>query len=690
MKVSTPSTREPERVFAREGRCWSPAITTLSQRVVLGLAFLSAMCCESSLAAIDETTAADSSARESPPRWSEEILALFASLPVQDGGRIKPLDTVARFKLLRFNGRSSCNDLDGEKLSALECLLDSMFHPEVARKYSIFIVQSSEVMDAIGVTHKAKKKRDRYSYDEILPGREKLLDLARRYEQIEAKDRSAIEGHIVLLAYNVYEFEQQLGFLDFARRRFPLPADSPAAGIFPGKSQVRFSEVLVHGADIQQRMSELTAEHGAAADPQSLSPQVLAMYRLFDELPQSALATSHLALFPPPAVTRDMKEWFSVADLTQLIGAPILQPTFQVVGLLEALVDQLSDPAAFTRTLRDLHRANVTVAEQRDEYSKVPLEVTFYKGQFFFYGLFLYLLSFVLVAVSWLKSSKWLNGAILSTLSLATLMLITGIVMRCIIRGRPPVSTLYETILFITSIAVIACFIVEAINRRRIALSLAAVLGAGGLFLANGFEAKEGGDTMPSLVAVLDTNFWLSTHVTTVTAGYAAGLLAAAKAKTYLLLKLLGFKKNDPDFYRALGRMVYGTVCFGVLLSTVGTILGGIWANYSWGRFWGWDPKENGALLIVLWELALIHARMGGYVRDFGFCMGAVFGGMVVAFSWWGVNLLGEGLHSYGFTSGVQTTLNRYYLSAAIVLVISGLSHLCNGRRNKEGIADPP
>jgi hypothetical protein len=100
----------------------------------------------------------------------------------------------------------------------------------------------------------------------------------------------------------------------------------------------------------------------------------------------------------------------------------------------------------------------------------------------------------------------------------------------------------------------------------------------------------------------------------------------------------------------------------------VGTILGGVWANDSWGRFWGWDPKENGALMICLWEIAMLHARMGGYLKDFGFCLASIFGGIVVAFSWWGVNLLGIGLHSYGFTSGISLALNIFYGSQLVVL----------------------
>jgi ABC-type transport system involved in cytochrome c biogenesis permease subunit len=98
-----------------------------------------------------------------------------------------------------------------------------------------------------------------------------------------------------------------------------------------------------------------------------------------------------------------------------------------------------------------------------------------------------------------------------------------------------------------------------------------------------------------------------------------------------------------------LARMTYGVICFATLFSFVGTILGGIWADQSWGRFWGWDPKENGAVLIVLWNALILHARWGGLVRDKGIAILAVFGNIVTCWSWFGTNMLGIGFHSYGF-----------------------------------------
>ena len=132
--------------------------------------------------------------------------------------------------------------------------------------------------------------------------------------------------------------------------------------------------------------------------------------------------------------------------------------------------------------------------------------------------------------------------------------------------------------------------------------------------------------------------------------------------------------------------MVYGVVCFGLLFSVVGTILGGVWANDSWGRFWGWDPKENGALMIVLFELAIVHARLGGYVKHFGIAIMAVLGGAVVAFSWWHVNLLGVGLHSYGFTDGVAGVLRSYYTFVAVFIALSLLGYMAFVRPSRKAV----
>ena len=133
-----------------------------------------------------------------------------------------------------------------------------------------------------------------------------------------------------------------------------------------------------------------------------------------------------------------------------------------------------------------------------------------------------------------------------------------------------------------------------------------------------------------------------------ITLGYSATFVAGFLALVYVCRGLMT-KTLSPGTAKGLTRMVYGIICFATLFSFVGTILGGIWADQSWGRFWGWDPKENGALLIVIWNALVLHCRWGGLVRERGLMNLAIFGNIVTAFSWFGVNMLGIGLHSYGF-----------------------------------------
>ena len=169
--------------------------------------------------------------------------------------------------------------------------------------------------------------------------------------------------------------------------------------------------------------------------------------------------------------------------------------------------------------------------------------------------------------------------------------------------------------------------------------------------------------------AVLDSNFWLATHVVVITIGYGAMFLAGVLATIYILRGVLT-RSLDRATAKVLSNMVYGVVCFAVLFSFVGTLLGGIWADQSWGRFWGWDPKENGALLIVLWCALLLHARWGKLVRDRGVMVMAVFGNIVTAWSWFGTNMLGVGLHSYGFIDKAFFALAAFILSQLLIMAI--------------------
>ena len=623
----------------------------------------------------------NASAQDSPPQktstapvWDQTVLDAFATMPITDEGRLKPLDTYAGFKLLKLNGKRTCVTGTGENartLSAVEWLLDAVFFPEQANEFPVFSIDASDVVVALGLLPH-EKKRDRYSYAELTHGRAKLFEQAQQFEHLPERNRTLVQTQILNLAHNLMEYESITGYLRFARTPITLPQSTVLATLFPGKTTVRVSDVLRAIGTLENEFVQ--RKHAAA---QGADAELLAISKILTELDTVVENSRALAILPP--AKPDVKAWRSIGDLI-LQGfekSGVEEGDIKLIAAIEDVVSTRNDIPTFQGKSKDLAEQITALAIQRGEYQKIPMEVSFYKGQYFYHSLIFFIVAFLLVALSWLvPRSRVLNGiAYLATL-LPTVLLLVGIVYRCIIRGRPPVTTLYETILFTTLVAVVLSLFTELVTRKRIALAIGVMLGVAGVFLANKYEMSEGTDTMPSMVAVLDTNFWLATHVTTISMGYAAGLLAGALAHIYLFGKMLGIKKKDPGFYIALTRMVYGIFAFGFVFTFVGTLLGGIWANESWGRFWGWDPKENGALLICLWQLITLHARLGGYIRDFGVNVCAIFCGMVVAFSWMGVNLLGVGLHSYGFTSGAMTYLTIFWTVEAAVIVAGLLSRV--------------
>lgn len=269
-----------------------------------------------------------------------------------------------------------------------------------------------------------------------------------------------------------------------------------------------------------------------------------------------------------------------------------------------------------------------------------------------------YVMVIVFSFMGWLFLGTTLRRTSLFLLVLAFALHSLALVLRMQISGRPPVTNLYSSAIFIGWAVVIASFVVELVMKNGIGNILGASVGAGSLVIAH-YLARDEGDTLGVMQAVLDTTFWLATHVVCITLGYAATFLAGFIGLFYCVQAVLGRSLaaggNASTYSTELkdcGKLVYGTLCFALFFSLVGTVLGGLWADDSWGRFWGWDPKENGAMLIVLWNAVILHARWDKMVSDYGTAVLAMIGNIVTAWSWFGVNELKAGLHTYGFTEG--------------------------------------
>jgi ABC-type transport system involved in cytochrome c biogenesis permease subunit len=233
---------------------------------------------------------------------------------------------------------------------------------------------------------------------------------------------------------------------------------------------------------------------------------------------------------------------------------------------------------------------------------------------------------------------------------------------------------------FIGWAGVLFALLFEIVYRMGIGNLLAAALGFPTMIIAYylTFETANNGDTIGVMQAVLDTNFWLATHVVCITLGYSTTYLAGFLGLATIILGYLAGALNV-DQRRQLTRMTYGTLCFAIFFSFIGTVLGGLWADDSWGRFWGWDPKENGALMIVIWNAIVLHARWGKMIGERGLAALAVLGNIVVTWSWFGVNEMGVGLHAYGFTEGRAFWVAMFMLSQLAIVGLAYLTPLIRG-----------
>jgi ABC-type transport system involved in cytochrome c biogenesis permease subunit len=355
-----------------------------------------------------------------------------------------------------------------------------------------------------------------------------------------------------------------------------------------------------------------------------------------------------------------------------------------LVQVMNAYHDQ--KPAAFNGA------AAGYLAELRtnlpDAQSKVEFEVLFNRYEPFIRAIGLYVVVFLLAIFSWLGFSRVLTRTAFWVLLLTLTFHTLALAGRVYISGRPPVTNLYSSAIFIAWGCGILAAGFELIYRNGLGSATAAVLGFLSLIVAHNLAGD--GDTMKMLQAVLDTNFWLATHVVVITLGYSAMFLAGALAAAYLIRGVFTRGLASGDAVKNHYRMVYGVVCFAMLFSFVGTVLGGIWADQSWGRFWGWDPKENGAALIVLWVAVILHARWGGLIRERGFMVLSIFGNVVTSWSWFGTNMLGVGLHSYGFMDSAV-----FWMAAFIASQLGLMSPRAGPRapvaqQREAGAVEPP
>jgi ABC-type transport system involved in cytochrome c biogenesis permease subunit len=264
----------------------------------------------------------------------------------------------------------------------------------------------------------------------------------------------------------------------------------------------------------------------------------------------------------------------------------------------------------------------------------------------------IYLVAIVFLIAALMTTNKYVYAAGMSVMTLAILFHIFAFVLRCTITGFAPVATMYETLVWVALMTAVFAYVLEMIYQRRVIAIGGAVIAIVAAIIADNIPANLGASIEP-LQPVLRSNYWLTIHVLTIVSSYAAFALSLILGNIVLTQFVWG--KSSAESIRTNLLFTYRAIQIGVLLVAAGTILGGLWADVSWGRFWGWDPKEVWALIVLLMYVALLHGRFAGWIKQFGLAAGAVLAFSAVVMSWYGVNfMLGVGLHSYGRGTGGQ------------------------------------
>lgn len=253
------------------------------------------------------------------------------------------------------------------------------------------------------------------------------------------------------------------------------------------------------------------------------------------------------------------------------------------------------------------------------------------------------------------------------------LLQIFGFTLRTLISGRAPVTNMYEVLIFMALGASVIAYIYEIMYRQKVLVQAAAVVAAMTLILADNLPAVFDPSIQP-LVPVLQSNWWLTVHVITITIGYGAFLLAMGVGHIAMARYL--FYPTDRKVIENLTRFNYRTLQIGVLFLAAGTLLGGLWAEKAWGRFWGWDPKETWALIALLLYLAVLHARYVRWIGGFGLNAASVLAFQGIVMAGYGVNyLLGTGKHSYGFGVGGELIVGIFVLAELILVLLAVMRH---------------
>lgn len=505
------------------------------------------------------------------------------TLPVQDGGRVKPFDSFAREHLEIVYGASK---YEGRK--AYEVILTWMLTPEAWQEKEIFQIQNLDVKKHLGL----------------------------------AVEQKRFKGDVI-----------------FSNEAFPK---------LMGELQEK-----------RESKEKLTPYYQAL---QRLENQ----YFVFTEIAAGRL----LKVMPNP----NGDTWISVADLPENFQAQFMEVTKAFISSIAAEVDGKGDKAELQKKFDEAVvnfkqgvGSGATVSS-----TDMKIEVLFNQVHPFGWAAILYGIALICFLIAWILGQSWAQAVAYGSLISAVILHISGFVLRCYLTGHPPVTNIYETVVWVALGAVVFSAVLTYFMKNKFLLLGGTMVATFCLIIADSAPIILD-DSIQPLEAVLRSNYWLTIHVLTITISYAAFFLAMALGDLGLFYFIKDDKKHQAEI-KTLAQSVYRAIQIGVAFIAPGIILGGIWADYSWGRFWGWDPKETWALIALLGYVAVLHGRLVGMIRDFGMIACGVGAFSLVIMSWYGVNfVLGAGLHTYGFGAGGVEYVSGFVLLHIVLIAYAWL-----------------
>ena len=559
---------------------------------------------------------------------------LWKELAVQHRGRIKPFDTFARESLREICGKEACKGR-----AAVDLLLSWFFLPHYWEKAPFILIEEKEVKQSLGLPLKEKhfsphqlknspslslqleelralRQQEESELDPYFKRLSRLDDRLRLYAAIRS---GLVFGMEAQQAQEGGQQEQQENWLSFAEMSKP--------------ARDQFVKLL----SVYIRLISKTVVEGKE-----------------EPLPSNKTAFTLQPSDPSPLTEQEKKQAERQAE-RQKAKQEYAEDSSPTTLLTKA--DEKDLLLSFQKEMEIFKSlAHRGPAKKQAQSFKIKAEVFYNSFKPFQKGWILYFLALFSLSVLFILGKGKNKGESLGLLLSMPFALLgfgshsLGLVLRSYIMSRPPVSNMYETVVWVPWASLIAGF-VFFLKGQRLPFLASWLLAFFCLLLTDLAPGILDSDLNP-LEAVLRSNFWLATHVLIITVSYSFFFLAFVLGDMALVAWLVR-KGKDMGFIHKMSHPIYRCMQWGVVCLAAGTILGGIWADYSWGRFWGWDPKESWALISLLSYLALLHGKLIGWIKPFGMAVGAVGMFFSVIMAWYGVNfVLGKGLHSYGFGSG--------------------------------------